>query len=181
MVQVSWLKWLGILATGLSVNAILQWAFEDLLWPSMLIWQGNVLGNCIMVALAFLYCLGTFAFYNRYQHDWLGIEAAKAMRVGKPVSKWIDRLTFFIMSLYDPFVATVYFRDGLGKYLGLSKRGWGIFLLSFSIGNVTWVAITTSAVGRYEGELAKAVLVLTILSVAVFPWVPWLAGKLRRL
>lgn len=180
MVQVSWLKWLGVLATGLSVNAVLQWAFEDVLWPWMLLWQGSVLGNCIMVILAFLYCLGTFAFYHWSQKDWLGIEAAKAMKGDRPVPKWINRATFIIMSLYDPFVATVYFRDGVGDYWGLSKKGWRMFLLSFSIGNLTWVTITTSAVGRYEGELAKVILLLTVLSVGVFPSVPWLAGRLRR-
>ena len=100
-----------------------------------------------MTFFSFLACLGTLKFYDWSKRDWLGIEMIKEVR-GYNGDKGIGRITslilqksetaiFLFLSIkFDAFITTAYLRRG--KFNGMGKREWAIFMGSLLLGNAYW-------------------------------------------
>lgn len=86
----------------------------------------------------------TIWFYDWSKKDWLGIEAIKELRAYDGTSRFGRFLAWTLRSsepvacvalsvTSDPFITTVYLRRG--KFNGMTRRDWNIFLASWFIGN----------------------------------------------
>lgn len=63
-----------------------------------------------------------------------------------------DGVAFVILSAkYDPFIATAYMRRG--AFAKMNRRGWAIFLGSWLLANLIWIAVCAGGV-----EAARAVV-----------------------
>lgn len=66
---------------------------------------------------------------------------AKWKRRLRRAARWMLRrsnvATFFVLCADDPVTCTLYFREG--KYNGLKKRDWGIFLAATVVSNIYWI------------------------------------------
>lgn len=152
---------LTILATGLLGNQLIVWAFDYLLYPFVLYNFGLWIGGAIMVLLSFFICLLTIYFYDYSKKDWLGIEAIKVLKEQTPnnyfqrVSKFLlqksELLAFFFLSIrFDPFITTVYLREGANEFSGMKKKDWTIFLLSLAVSNVYWLVIVEAGLDLFK-------------------------------
>ena len=104
-------------------------------------------GGVVMTFLSFLACLLTLKFYDWSKRDWLGIEAIKGLRGydGKgrivKITSWIlkksDPIVFLFLSIkFEAFITTAYMRRG--KFDGMGRREWSIFMGSLIISNIYW-------------------------------------------
>jgi hypothetical protein len=135
------------LSLGLTVNQIIVWAFNFFLYPFIIYKFGILHGGVLMTFFSFLACLGTLKFYDWSKRDWLGIEMIKEVR-GYNGDKGIGRITslilqksetaiFLFLSIkFDAFITTAYLRRG--KFNGMGKREWAIFMGSLLLGNAYW-------------------------------------------
>lgn len=144
------LRWgrLVELATGLLGNWVICYLFDYLLYPLVIYKLGLFRGGAVMSLLSLLTCLVMIWFYDWSQHDWLGIETLKSLKIYTGPSRfrrmlaWTlcrgDLLACIVLSLwYDPFITLIYLRDR--SYSGLNQRDWGIFFASWAIGNGWWI------------------------------------------
>lgn len=140
---------IGILGIGHAANALMVYGFDYLLYPYVVIKYGMVRGGALMALLAFVSCWLVMIFYDATKKDWLGIEMLKEARAYKGASKirrWVaniinrsELLTIILLSIqFDAFVTTAYMRRGVGKFNGMGKRDWMIFLTSWVISNLYW-------------------------------------------
>ncbi len=136
------------ITTGITINQILTILFDYMLYPSVIYYFGVLTGGAIMTALSFLICLLMLKLYDWSKRDWLGIETIKEIkhyhgqsRVLLFLSKLLnksDLIAFLVLSInFDPFVVTVYLRKG--KFNGLSKHDWWVFINSLLISNLYWI------------------------------------------
>lgn len=134
--------------TGITTNQILTTLFDYTLYPSVIYYFGVLTGGVIMTVLSFLVCLLILRLYDWSKRDWLGIEAIKEMKHYHGQSKALlflskllnksDLIAFLVLSInFDPFIVTVYLRKG--KFNGLSKSDWFIFISSLLISNLYWI------------------------------------------
>jgi len=148
---------LAILATGLLGNQLMVWGFDYLLYPFVLYNFGLWKGGLIMILLSFLVCRLTIYFYDYSKKDWLGIEAIKGLKEQTPknyferVSKFFlsksELLAFFFLSIrFDPFITTVYLREGANEFNGMKRKDWSIFLYSLAISNIYWLIIVEAGI-----------------------------------
>ena len=150
---------IGAVSIGIPVYLTLgTWGFDYLLYPSVLVWLGPLWGGVVMTVLSAILCYLSFLFYDWSKQDWLGIEALKGLREGRGKSwfgkifSWVfrkgDLAMLILLSIkVDPFVAVIYMRHGQGKYNGLSKRDWKIFIASFIISNLYWILSLSFLIG----------------------------------
>lgn len=136
------------ITTGITANQILTILFDYMLYPSIIYYFGILIGGAVMTTLSFLICLLILRLYDWSKRDWLGIETIKEMRhyhgqsrallfLSKLLNK-SDLIAFFILSInFDPFIVTVYLRKG--KFNGLSKHDWLIFISSLLVSNLYWI------------------------------------------
>lgn len=151
----------GARCAVLSIGLLAHWAicsgFDYLLYPFVMLKMGVMAGGVMMLLLCFAVCYGTFLFYDRSKHDWLGIETLKLIReqaghgASNKLVAWMLRqstpVALVLLSLkFDPFVTTAYLRSGAHKYSGFSGRDWKIFLASLLIGNGYWMIASISMV-----------------------------------
>jgi len=139
---------LSELAVGLTVNKLLEIAYDYIFYPFIIYKFGAIKGGVTMTLLTGIACLLEVKFYDWAKRDWLGIEAIKAIkgynghsRVGK-LTSWIlrksDPVVFLFLSIKcDPFITMVYFRHA--AYSGMNRRDWKIFVGSVLIANIYWV------------------------------------------
>lgn len=138
---------IAVLGVGLLANWLMVNGFNLLLYP-YIIWKLGILnGGLAMTILSFLVCYATILFYDWSKKDWLGIETIKSIKeyegnksIGR-FTAWImkksDPVIFLFLSLkFDPFITTAYMRHG--KFNGMSKRDWSIFMGSLVVSNVYW-------------------------------------------
>ena len=138
---------LGELALGHTANLISVWAFDFGLYPLVIYFLGLGWGFVVMAILSFLLCWLTMKFYDWSKRDWLGIEAVKGLKDYDGPSRsrrllaWVlqksDPVACALLSVkFDPFIVTIYLRRG--RFGGMTRRDWRIFILSWLIGNVWW-------------------------------------------
>ena len=152
---------LTILTTGLLGNQLMVWGFDYLLYPFILYNFGLKIGGSIMILLSFLVCLATLSFYDFSKKDWLGIETIKKYKTEKPKNRFqrflsyllnkSEWLALLILSVrFDPFITTVYLREGANEYNGMKKRDWIIFLTSLAISNIYWLLIVEAGIDIFK-------------------------------
>ena len=112
-----------------------------------------------MTFFAFIANIMTIKFYDWSKRDWLGIEAIKGLKtyngnkmIGRFTS-WIlkrsEPVIFLFLSLrYDAFTTTVYMRQG--KFNGMSKRDWTIFMGSLLLSNIYWTLACFMGITLFE-------------------------------
>jgi len=135
------------LSLGLTVNQLTVWAFNFFLYPFVIYKFGVLNGGIVMTFLSFMACILTLRFYDWSKRDWLGIEMIKGLKgyrgdkgIGR-ITSWIlkksDPIVFLFLSIkFDAFITTVYMRRG--KFNGMGKREWAIFMGSLIVGNAYW-------------------------------------------
>jgi hypothetical protein len=135
------------LSVGLITNKAIDSIFNYLLYPFVIYKFGILKGGVVMTFLSLLACIGIMKFYDWSKRDWLGIEAIKSLKgyegsrkAGK-LTAWVlqrsDPVALMLLSIYfDPFITTAYMRRG--KFSGMSRRDWKIFMFSLLLGNAYW-------------------------------------------
>lgn len=149
----------GELSIGLTAKYLSDRAFDYLLYPFVIFKLGILKGGIVMTFLALIANIMTLSFYDWSKRDWLGIEAIKNLKAYNG-NKMIGRFTswilkrsepaiFLFLSLrYDAFTTTVYLRHG--KFNGMSKRDWTIFMGSLLISNVYWTLACFMGITLFE-------------------------------
>ena len=150
--------------TGTSFIYFTSWLFDYVLYPFVIYKAGLTKGFVIMIFLSFLSCILMFLIYDFLKKDFLAIEYSKeklnsiiANNKGGKLRKaliWVlKRSTIFLfvfLSVYDPFIATIFMRKGSYQYNGLNKRDWGVFSLSLIIGNGIWAVTVFTGLSLFE-------------------------------
>ena len=143
---------IGTAGLAYSFDYCVNWLFNYPLYIYVMNDYGLKYGFLIMSCLSFSICLAYILIYDIIKKDLFLLEDAKEFmeKIGsyggesraKKLLAWIVRKggffsAFLILSLWkDPFYTTAFCRKG--KYDGLSRRDWGIFLGSVVIGNAVW-------------------------------------------
>lgn len=155
---IRWKERIGIMAVGHTFKQVEGFVFNYTLYPAVIAWLGAVTGGFVMTALSALVCWLYILFYDWSKKDWLGLELLKEVRDGEEKQGFVARLVqwaarkgdwlvFLVLSCStDPFVTTVYMRQGAEAYNGLSKRDWKIFWASVLVANLWWTIVVTLAV-----------------------------------
>lgn len=136
------------LAVGLTINKLMDWPFNYILYPYVIYTCGILRGGISMMCISLLSCMLTIRFYDWSQRDWLGIEAIKDMKhyqgkikAGQLVGWFLKKsepVAFLFLTIwYDPFITMAYLRRG--KFNGMTRRDWRIFFISLFIGNGYWI------------------------------------------
>ena len=141
------------LGLGVAFSLGLSYFFFYVAYP-FIIWKlGLIEGGITMTCFSLMLSYIGISFYDRSGRDWFGIEAIKEKLSGLKGKNWISRLiaaqvkrggplTLVILSIkFDPFVTTVYLRDGHRKFGGLAFRDWITFFSSAAIGNGYWIFV----------------------------------------
>mgnify|MGYP006268464661 FL=1 len=132
---------------GLTTSRLIVLLFDYLLYPFVVHHFGILQGGGVMTLLSFIFCVAAVKFYDWSKRDWFGIETIKEVKTYKGTRKigrftsWIMKkgvpVVFLFLSIkFDPFITTAYMRHG--KYNGMSKRDWTIFMGSLLISNAYW-------------------------------------------
>lgn len=150
---------IAVLGVGLLANWLMVNGFNYLLYP-FIIWKLGILnGGIAMTVLSFLVCYATLLFYDWSKKDWLGIETIKDVKsydgnkkIGR-LTSWImrksDPVIFLFLSIkFDPFITTAYMRHG--KFNGMGRREWAIFMGSLLISNVYWTLACFMGITLFE-------------------------------
>ena len=174
--NVSWKKRVGTIFVGLLANQIMVYLGDYILYPWVMGTQGYLMGTHIMLWLSVLICLLTLKFYDWSGKDWLGIETLKEVRELKNsrATSFISRIfergqwaQLVILSLtQDPFIVTVFLRDGAHEYGKMTKKDWKNFFASVLIGNIFWSTVCWSGIIILEIMGAKLEVAITILASA---------------
>jgi hypothetical protein len=134
--------------------------------------RGPLWGGVIMALLSAAACLLTVLLYDLIKKDWLGIEAIKDIKkeiinYGNYSNKKIHRAMawflkkgqwaeFLFLSLkFDPFVTTVYLRNGIKKFSGFGRKEWQIFVASVFVSNAWWTLLAFSGVEIFSNIFEK--------------------------
>ncbi len=156
--SIRWKERIGIMAVGHTFKQVEEFVFDYTLYPLVIAFWGAMIGGLVMTAFSALVCYLYILFYDWAKKDWLGLELLKEVRDGGEkhgrIASFMQRLArngdwyaFFALSIYtDPFVTTVYLRQGAGQYNGLSARDWKIFWASVLVANLWWTVVVTFAV-----------------------------------
>lgn len=137
------------LAAGLAIKRTINWPFDFVLYPMMIIWLGNIWGGLVLTILSIFLNLLVIRGYDWSKTDWLGIEALKGLREAQSEGRWhslfgkilrkSDALAFFLLCLDDPITVTLYLRRGQCQYNGMTSRDWKIFLSATVVANLYWI------------------------------------------
>jgi len=94
--------------------------------------------------------------YDYLKIDWLLLESLKESQenfvykrrqnyITKKITflkKNYKRLSFIILACWDPFITTIYFRDGYNKWNKIPNlKTFGIFALSILLSNLVWAIL----------------------------------------
>ena len=150
--------------TGTTVIYIINWLFDYVLYPVVMYKYGLINGFIIMILLSFVACIFLFILYDFLKKDFFAIEYSKEKLIvltsdkeGTKIKRtlvWCFKnskpLLFVFLSVFDPFIATVYMRKGISEYNGLSKRDWMIFIMSLIIGNGIWAITVFTSLSLFQ-------------------------------
>jgi hypothetical protein len=172
--NVSWKKRLGILLIGLIANQFIVYLGDYVLYPWVMGTQGFLVGANMMLWLSTLICLLTLKFYDWSGKDWIGIETLKEARelenskANHLIARFFKKsqtAQLVILSLaQDPFIVTVFLREGAHQYGKMTKRDWKNFFVSVLVANAFWSTVCWSGVKILESVGLQLGLAITILS-----------------
>jgi len=156
---------LSILGIGIIGNQAMVYAFNWVLYPMVIWWLGLGAGFAVMTVLSFLVCYGLILFYDWAKQDWLGVETIKELRgycgdnVAGRLASWIMKrsepvVLIFLSVKFDPFITTIYMRQGAGQYNGMVGRDWKVFIASLIIGDLYWAIAVFTGISIIEYLLA---------------------------
>jgi len=155
---IRWKERIGIVAVGHGFKRGEEFVFNYTLYPAVIAWLGAVTGGLVMTAFSALVCYLYLLLYDWAKKDWLGLELLKGARDGEEkrgrVAHLVQRVAqkgnwtvFLVLSCAtDPFMTTVYMRQGAEAYNGFSPRDWKIFWASVLVANLWWTIVVTLAV-----------------------------------
>jgi len=141
------------IGTGLLLKRLINWPFDYLLYPFVLVALGHWWGGLLLTGLSLLYSFLTIKIYDWAKCDLLGIEAAKKVmeewpnsqnRVKRYISTNLNKrrvrvLAFFALCFDDPVTVTLCLRGGNYQFSGLSRQDWKIFLAATLVANLYWI------------------------------------------
>lgn len=150
--------------TGSTFVYITALLFDYVLYPFIILEAGLAKGFVIMIFLSFLSCILMIVLYDFLKKDFLAIEYSKQKLDSlisnsqegalKMTSIWIlkrSRIFLFVfLSVYDPFIATMFMREGSHQYNALKARDWQILTLSLFIGNGIWAVTVFSGLSLFQ-------------------------------
>ena len=154
---IRWKERIGIIAVGQTFKQVEEYVFDYVVYPAVIALLGSVIGGLVMTMFSALICWLYILLYDWSKKDWLGLELLKEVRDGEEgkgcVARFVQRIArrgnwfaFFAFSIStDPFVTTVYMRQGTEEYNGLSSRDWKIFWASVLVANLSWTIVVTAA------------------------------------
>lgn len=138
------------LAMGITIIRGLNYPFDYVLYPLVMLWLGNFTGGLLMIALSLLLNTVIIGLYDWSKVDWLLLEKIKHLQHQDVGQGWLVRalrlvsrnkvLTFLVLCLDDPVTVTLYFREGSYQFNGLNLRDWRIFLAATAVSNFYWIA-----------------------------------------
>ena len=125
--------------------------FDYIFYPFVIYKAGLLKGFLIMLFFSFTFCLLFLLIYNYLKKDVFALEYSKKKLsdfVDNTKGNWLKRtfrsvlrhsrvLLFILLSVYDPFIATVFMRKNY-QYNRMTGRDWKILTLSVIIGNGIW-------------------------------------------
>lgn len=147
------------LVIGIATNHLIDIAFNFFLYPFVIYKFGILKGGLMMTFLSFLACIATIKFYDWSKRDWIGIETIKSLKSYEGsmwfarLSAWLLRQSDAVIFVYlsinrDPFITTAYLRKG--KFNGMSKRDWTIFMGSLLLSNAYWTLACYMGITLFE-------------------------------
>lgn len=80
---------IGMIALAHTVLGVLDFSFDNILYPAVLIWLGEVYGGIVMTVAAGLICFGLVIYYERSKKDWLGVDVVEGVKEHGGV--WMER------------------------------------------------------------------------------------------
>ncbi len=138
-------------AFGLALKKGLEYGFDYVLYPTVLVMLGYVWGGVVMTVAAVTVNILIIRAYDWAKVDWLFIEALKQARDGnaeslpkaiarlKPILKLGDMPALIAISVIDdPVTAVLYLRKGSHQFNGMSRRDWKIFVAANVVANIYW-------------------------------------------
>jgi hypothetical protein len=148
---------LATFGAGVAIKKSLDYGFDYALYPAALIYFGYFWGGVLMTIASVLLNLAVIHAYDWSKRDWLMLETLKELKnisedqgVGGLVG-WVlrkgDMPAFFILSwIEDAIVVTLYLRQGVNRFNGLSCRDWIIFAASTVVSNLFWTLSLVSVI-----------------------------------
>jgi hypothetical protein len=88
--KTSWINRLGQIAIGHSALSILDFLFDRVLYPIILVKFGTLTGMAILTAASGLICLTLILLYEWMKVDWLGIRVVEELKENG--AHWVSRL-----------------------------------------------------------------------------------------
>ena len=146
---------LAHIGIGHTIYATSSWLFDNVLYLYVIFRMGAVAGGALMTLLSLLICTATLIVYERMRIDWVGsgllaeLSATPNPPLWLRIVDWAQRrgsaVIFLALSIFqDPFITTAYFRQG--RFDGLDKRDWRLFLASVVVSNLYWTLRSTVVV-----------------------------------
>lgn len=191
----------GIIGIGLMSNALLDYSFDYMLYPYVVIKYGMLRGGLFMASLAIFICFILILLYDWSKKDWLGIEMLKEAREyhgSSRLRQWIAHImknhdwiaVIFLSIHFDPFITTAYMRKGINKFNGMGKRDWVIFVSSSLVSNAYWVVASfygatvlvhfSNNMLEILGIAARVFVVLVVLTVILNRKLFFITNRLKR-
>ena len=186
----SWKERISRILVGHTVNVIIALLFDNILYPRVMGAKGFLVGAPIMFFASMLLCLVSLKFYDWSGKDWLGIETIKEARElrNSKTSRLIARLfknsqraQLVILSLaQEPFLVTVFLREGAHQYGGMTNKDWKNFFISLFIGNGFWSVLCWSGIKIFVSLGAKLEVAIGFMNISLitFAIVCLIVGKI---
>ncbi len=161
------LEKIGTIGTGHFLNFMINNGFDYGIYIPVIAFFGPIWGCGIMIILSMILNITLIWVYDKTGKDWLGFEMLKEgkeeLSTGLP--NWIRNLiqlgdfgAFIGLSIYDPFMATIYLRKKENVHNGLSKRDWRIFFSATILSNVGWTGLVYGGISGFQWLLKTAQL-----------------------
>ena len=153
-----------LLFSGTFVLYATAWLFDYILYPFVIYRAGLLYGFFIMIILSFINCLLFLLVYNYLKKDIFSFEYSKKKIsdfVDTTNGNWLKRtfrsilkhskiILFIFLSVYDPFIATVFMQKGNNGYNRMTAYDWNILILSVIIGNGIWAPTVFAGISFTE-------------------------------
>ena len=152
-----------IILRGASLFSLIIMLTDYIFYPFVIYTTGLLDGFLIMLFLSFVFNVILIQVYNHFKKDIFSLEYTKQILddfVDNTHGNWLhrtlrsvlirSRIVFFIfLSVYDPFIATVYMRKTY-HYHKMTTRDWSILTISVVIGNGIWAPTVFAGISITE-------------------------------